>query len=67
MTNEQAGHIVASRLLVHSPLEAITAEIGKYGCSTMCRPKVDCNSSDSESIFMDKQAFSLGEWGVGSG
>ena len=59
--HHEAGHIVASHLLAHSPAEAVGAKIRRFASYTTFRPK-DIDRMDSlEESFLDKQATALGE------
>jgi hypothetical protein len=59
--HHEAGHIVASHLLSHSPAEAVGAKIRRFASYTTFRPK-DINAMDNtEESFLDKHATAMGE------
>jgi hypothetical protein len=59
--HHEAGHIVASHLLAHSPAEAVGAKIRRFASYTTFRPKDVSSMDHHEDSFMDKQATALGE------
>jgi hypothetical protein len=61
IAHHEAGHIVASHLLPHSPAEAIGAKIRSFASYTTFRPKDIGGMDNKVESFMDKQATAMGK------
>ena len=59
--HHEAGHIVASHLLTHSPAEAVGAKIRRYASYTTFRPKDVSSMDNTVESFMDKHATAMGK------